>query len=141
MLTVEDILMAKGPDVIVGSPTTTVREAARLMAEAKVGSIVIKHNGHAAGMFTERDLLCRVVAQGKDPATTPLSEVMTSPILSVSLADTVVDCGATMMRTHIRHLAVIEDDSLVGVLSFRDVLTAELTQSRQALEELHTGHA
>lgn len=141
MLTVEDILMVKGPDVIVGSPAMTVREAARLMAQAKVGSIVIQHNGQAAGMFTERDLLCRVVAPGKDPAVTALSEVMTSPIQSVGLADTILDCGAIMMRTHIRHLAVIEDGSLVGMLSFRDVLAAELTQSRQALEESHIGHA
>lgn len=141
MPTVEDILMVKGPDVIVGSPTTTVREAARLMAEAKVGSIVIKRNDYPVGIFTERDLLCRVVAQGKDPAATPLSDVMTSPILSVGLQDSIDACATTMMRTHIRHLAVIEEGSLVGVLSFRDVLTAELSESRRAMDESHVGHA
>ena len=78
MRTVEDILMAKGSEVIVSAHTETVLDAARLMAEAHVGSLVIRQNHQVAGVFTEQDLLRRVVAAGKDPSATPLAQVMSS---------------------------------------------------------------
>ena len=73
MTTVEDILMTKGPDVVVTSSDTTALEAARLMSRANVGSLVIKDGAEIAGVFSERDLLKRVVAAGKDPAAAPLA--------------------------------------------------------------------
>lgn len=137
MQTVEDILMAKGPDVIVASPGTTVLEASRLMAEAKVGSLIVKDDQGVAGIFTERDLLGRVVARSLEPAETVLSEVMSSPVQSVRLTTTVDQVGAAMAKSHIRHLAVMENDALVGVIGLRDVLTAQLREDERQLHELH----
>lgn len=141
MATVEDILMVKGPDVIVASLSTTVQEATQLMVEAGVGSIIIKEGGKAIGIFTERDLLCRVVAVDKRPSATPLSAVMSSPIRSCRLADDIRTCGETLRKGHIRHLAVMENDVLVGLISLRDVLSAELAERQRELDVIKQGAA
>ena len=125
MSTVEDILMVKGPDVIVTDPETTVLEAARLMSEDNVGSIIIRENDEIAGIFTERDLLRRVVAVKKNPETLRLREVMSSPVASCRLEDTVEHCARVFAESKIRHLAVIEDGVLVGLIGLRDIRKAE----------------
>ena len=122
MITVEDVLMHKGPDVVVAEGGATVLDGAKLMAAGKVGSIIIREDGRVLGIFTERDLLCRVVAAGKDPAGTLLREVMTSPVENCHLADDIQDCGRRMAQRHIRHMAVIEDEALVGLIGLRDIL-------------------
>ena len=132
MKTVEDILMAKGSEVIVAAPTDTVLEAARLMAEARVGSVVIRQDDRAChgvapasrvvGLFTERDLLYRVVAAGKDPAATRLADVMSSPVQTCRLGDELAECARRMSAGKIRHLVVVEQDALVGLVSLRDIL-------------------
>jgi len=122
MNTVEDILMAKGSDVIVSLPTDTVLEAARLMAEANVGSVVIRQHDRVVGLFTERDLLRRVAARGKDPATTHLHEVMSAPVQTCRLGDDLNDCARRMKEQRIRHLVVMEQEALIGLISLRDVL-------------------
>jgi CBS domain-containing protein len=122
MRTVEDILMAKGSEVIVSAPTETVLDAARLMAEARVGSVVIRQNDQVAGLFTEQDLLRRVVAAGKGPAATRLAEVMSSPVLTCRLTDDLETCARRMSERNIRHLVVVEQNALVGVISLRDIL-------------------
>ena len=131
MRTVEDILMTKGPDVIVASPDTTVFEAAKMMDTGKVGSVVIKAADELAGIFTERDLMKKVVARGKDPAATPLSDVMTSPLKTCRLSDDVSKVADTMAMERIRHLVVVEQGALVGLISLRDVLSAELRNERK----------
>lgn len=122
MSTVEKILNRKGPDVITAPPSTTVDEAARLMAQADVGCIMVKQGNQLYGIFTERDLLKRVVGAGKNPSTTVLAEVMTGIVQSCRLADSVQHVRDIMNRRQIRHLPVIEDGSLVGMISLRDIL-------------------
>ncbi len=136
MLTVEDILLIKGPDVMVATSTITVLEATRQMAEAGVGSVVIEDSAGADGIFTERDLLKRVVVVGRDPATTLLSEVMSSPVATCSLSTTVRDALNGMFEKHFRHLVVQEDGGLVGLIGVRDVLAALLREDEDRIEEL-----
>ncbi|MFP4053236.1 MAG: cyclic nucleotide-binding/CBS domain-containing protein [Phycisphaerae bacterium] len=132
MKTVEDILMSKGPDVMVATPDTTITEAVKMMVEAKCGCLVILDGHRPVGIFSERDLLTRVVAVGKDPATLPVKEVMTASLRSVGLQTPVRQCARLMQEHHIRHLAIIEEDALVGMISFRDVLAAELEEAETA---------
>jgi len=136
MSTVEDILMIKGPDVIVAAPDSTVEEAATLMGQANVGSVVIKDGETVAGIFTERDMLKRVIAKGLDPQVTRLSEVMSSPVKDCSLDETVVACAQRLKQDYIRHLAVIEDGALVGLIGLRDVMSAQLRADAERIEEL-----
>lgn len=125
MITVEDILMGKGPDIIVATSTTTVLETAKLMAEDNIGSVIIRDGDEINGIFTERDLLCRVVAAGKDPSTIVLGEVMSSPVNACRLDDDVRKCARVLAETNTRHLAVVENDALVGLISLRDVQAAQ----------------
>ncbi len=136
MHTVEQILMVKGPDVIVALPSTTVREAARLMAEDNVGSIIIRDQDGVKGIFTERDLLRRVVARGKDPRTTCLEDVMSSPVSSCHLEDDVRECARIFSEKHIRHLAVVEEESVLGLIGLRDIQTAIIQDEEQKIERL-----
>ena len=136
MLTVEDILMVKGPDVIIAAPSQSIYDAVRLMAEANVGSVVVKDGDKIEGIFTERDLLKRVVAKGKDPATTELAEVMSSPVKSCRLADKITDIGKLLTSEHIRHIAVVEQDALIGLLGLRDIMAAEHTTDKETIEQL-----
>jgi len=122
MITVKDVLMHKGPDVVVAEGGATVLAGAKLMAAARAGSVIIREEGRVLGIFTERDLLCRVVAAEKDPKVTELREVMSTPVESCRLADTMEDCARRMADRRLRHLVVVEDDVLVGVVSFRDTL-------------------
>jgi len=133
MATVEDILMSKGPDVIVMSPLTTVQEAVMLMCEANVGAVVIKRQDEVCGIFTERDLLRRVVVPGRAPERTELHEVMTSPVRGVPLNTDVRECGEILTREHLRHLAIIENDTLLGIVGLRDVLAWELAEDERLL--------
>ncbi len=129
MKTVEDILMVKGPDVLVIDSDSTVLEAAELMAHANVGSVIVREGGAPVGIFTERDLLRRIVAGHKDPASTQLSAVMSLPVKICSLSDEICECARVMDESHIRHLAVIEDGALIGVISQRDVQAAQLREA------------
>ena len=126
MNTVEEILMIKGPDVIVVNSTTTVFEAAKLMAEDNVGSVIVRDEDDLLGIFTERDLLRRVVARGKDPKTLTMNDVMSSPVKCCTLQDTVSYCAQVFATSRIRHMAVVEDGTLVGMVGLRDLHIDEI---------------
>lgn len=101
-------------------PDTTVAEAARMMTSFNDGSMAVVEGSRIVGIFTERDLMRRVVVEGLDPASTPLSEVMTSPVFSVT-DETSIREATKMMRTHhIRHLPVVDErGDYVGMLALR----------------------
>jgi len=140
MTTVEQILMEKGPATIVADPATTVFDAARLMTEDNVGAIVVREAGTVVGIFTERDLMRRVVAVDKDPKTLVMADVMSSPVMSCRLEDDVRHCSKLLSDSRIRHLAVIEDGVLVGLISSRDIQTAEIREDEQRIDQLlHSG--
>ena len=136
MATIEEILTIKGPDVVIAPSTATVYEAARLMADANVGSVIVQDGEDVLGIFTERDLLQRVVAAGNDPAKTPLSQVMSAPVKSCGLQDDLQACTRRLTEADIRHLAVIEDGHLIGLIGLRDLMAAELSLCQKRLAGL-----
>ncbi len=121
MSKVESILLIKGPDVICIRADATVRSAVDRMIESNVGCLVVEQDVKPVGIFTERDLLRRVVGAGKDPETTCISEVMTSPVHSCKPTDDIEKCF-DILRTHeYRHLLVMDKGEPLGVISLRDV--------------------
>jgi CBS domain-containing protein len=101
--------------------TATVREAVNLMAERRIGAVPIVDGGQLIGIFTERDVITRVVAPGRDPNTTPIGEVMTPNPDTVKSSDSVVHALEMMNSRRYRHLPVVDRDKLVGIVSIRDL--------------------
>jgi len=105
----------------------TVLEVAQAMVARNIGAVPVLREGRLAGIFSERDLMTRVVAEGRDPQTTRIEEVMTENPLTVSPTESVENCMALMRRHGFRHLLISEGDRLLGVVSLRDVLLQDLT--------------
>ncbi len=115
--------------------STTVRDAARNMAERHIGAVLIGSGGRLEGIFTERDLLIRVVARGLDPDITPLSAVMTADPDTVG-PDDLASLALERMRTSgYRHVPVVEDDAVVGIVSLRDLYAAAKRELEEDLQQ------
>jgi len=104
------------------TPEISVYEAATRMADAKIGALVVLSDGKLVGIFTERDVLYRVVAKEKNPSTTKISEVMTRDVAVCDANETYEACLAQMRKLGCRHMPIVEGDQLLGVLSIRDLL-------------------
>jgi CBS domain-containing protein len=108
------------------TPGASVREAARLMSENHIGALLVMEEGRLAGIFTERDALNRVLAEGRDPDSTLLSEVMTRDPVTLSPQTAATQALRLMGEIGFRHLPVVEDDEVFGIISLRDFVGVEL---------------
>lgn len=119
---ISDVLRAKGGRMLTTSPDCTVAQAVRLMNEAGFGSVTVLEGGRLAGIFTERDVLARVIDAERDPVTTLVDEVMTPDPLCIGPDALVEDVIVLITENHCRHLPVVEDGSLVGLISIGDLM-------------------
>ncbi len=108
------------------APSASVREAVRLMSENHIGALLAMDEGRLAGIFTERDALNRVLGEGRDPDSTPLSDVMTRDPLTLSPQTAATQALRLMGEVGFRHLPVVEDDEVYGIISLRDFVGVEL---------------
>ena len=106
----------------------TVLEVARMMVEHNIGAVPVLQHGQLAGIFSERDLMSRVVVNGKDPSHTPVSQVMTEDPLTVAPNDALETCMTLMKRHGFRHLPVCNGRELKGVVSLRDIILHDLDE-------------
>ena len=111
-------------EVIVISPEATVLEAAKLMVEKDVGSLVVKGEKGELGIITERDILRRVVAQEKDPRKVKVKDIMSTPIITCTPETTIDEAAALMATSRIRRLPVIDNDKVVGIITAYDIAKA-----------------
>ncbi len=117
-------------------PSASVTEAARKMARAHKGAVLVESGGRLRGIFTERDLLMRVVAEGLDPATTRLEQVMTDKLV-VGDADEPYQWGLDrMVQAGCRHLPLVQGGRVVGMVSRRDLMAAEIRDLEQELDRV-----
>jgi CBS domain-containing protein len=123
---ISDLL--KNQITISAEPDQTVLEVATLMVEHNVGAVPVLSDGNLAGIFSERDLMIRVVVGGKDPARTKVSQVMTDDPLTVAPNDSLETCMTLMKRHGFRHLPVCAGRELKGVISLRDILLRNLDE-------------
>jgi len=137
MSTVQTILEKKGPQVYRISEDQTVLDAARLMNEHRIGALVVTRGGKLVGIFTERDILCRIVAAQRDPARTLVREVMTSPVACCTPQTRREECRAVMRSRRLRHLPVVDGDRLVGMVSIGDVLEAAEADQVETIRYLY----
>jgi signal-transduction protein with cAMP-binding, CBS, and nucleotidyltransferase domain len=107
----------------------TAREAAQLMKEKKIGSLLIKGYEGYVGIVSERDLVYKVVGDGLDPNTTPLSSIMTESILSIEKSASSSEASILMLEYKINHLVITENEDIVGILSIKDLVQTKEKQS------------
>jgi len=135
--TVRDILGKKGSEVIAVAPTETVLRAAQLMSDRGIGGLVVTEGGRPVGIFTERDILRRVVAQRLDPATTRVADAMTAPVIGCAPDTSIDECAAMMTAKRIRHLPVVDQQRLSGVITIGDVLAFQVSEQQATIEYMH----
>ncbi|MDW8083596.1 MAG: CBS domain-containing protein [Candidatus Caldarchaeum sp.] len=114
---------------VVRAPLITVEghvsiiEAAKVMAEHKISGVVVTHNGEPKGLITERDIVAKVVAAGRDPAKTKALEVMSTPLITIDIEASLLEAVDLMNRKKVRRLIVTEEDRVVGLFTIRDVIS------------------
>lgn len=135
MITVLDILKGKGSVVYSVPPSATVLDALQAMADHNIGAILVMQAGKVLGIFSERDHARRVVLEKKSEST-KIAEVMTEDIYFVSPQNTAEECMAQMTDKHIRHLPVVEDEKVVGVISIGDLVKAQISHQQDLIRNL-----
>ncbi len=138
MPTAEDILARKGRDVVSMVAEESVLSAAHLMNERGIGGIVVTNKGEIVGMFTERDVLRRVLAEKRDPSATPLREVMSAPVVSCRPDTKLEECGAVMTTKRIRHLPVADERGLAGIITSGDILAFQVEDHEATIQYLNS---
>ena len=136
MLTVKDLLSRKGNETFFIDPHYTVYQALQLMAVYDVGALLVIENKELRGIFSERDYARKVVLKGKHEHNTLVEEVMVRHLLSVGPEDNVEDCMKFMTDKHIRHLPVLENDKLIGIISIGDVVKGMIDQQKTTINDL-----
>ncbi len=136
MTFVRQILQAKGQDTWTIDPDATVLQALEVMAAHNIGALVVTEEDEVVGIFSERDYARRVVLHGKASSSTLISEVMTPEVICVNPEQTVDKCMAVMSDKHIRHLPVLENDRLVGVISIGDVVKTIISDQQVMINHL-----
>ncbi len=128
-MNVATILKAKGQAVSTARPDASLLDIAAKLAAKKIGAIVVVgDNGHVAGIISERDIIRAIAARGADALSAPISEVMTRDIVSCRENTTLDDIMSTMTQGRFRHLPVIEDGALVGIVSIGDVVKNHIAE-------------
>jgi CBS domain-containing protein len=120
--------LIKNQDTFQAELGHTVIETVRAMVERNIGAVPVVHNGRLVGIFSERDLMQRVVAEGRDTRSTCIAEVMTDDPLTISTTQDLDSCMALMRRHGFRHLPVCHEGHLVGMVSLRDILLQDLNE-------------
>lgn len=136
MRTVRQLLESKSPETFSISPDAPVIDAIRLMAEKRVGAVLVLQAGTLAGILSERDYARKIVLEGRSSKTTPVRDIMTSQVITVSPDDNAQLCMQTVTRNRIRHLPVVENGEVLGVISIGDLLAAVIEQQQQDLDQL-----
>ncbi|MCX6545296.1 MAG: CBS domain-containing protein [Acidobacteria bacterium] len=129
-------MLVSGSEVFTVSPDTTVLDALRLMADKDVGAVVVLSNSRLVGIFTERDYARKVVLVGKASRNLPVSEIMSTDVVTIDPSWTTDRCMALMDERRIRHLPVVDGGKVVGVVSIRGVVSAIVAEQRYTIQHL-----
>ena len=139
MSTLRHILQLKGNDVWSISPTATVLEALRMMADKDVGALLVMDADHLVGMISERDYARKVILQGKSSRDTLVGEIMTSKVITIHPDQTVQECMGLMSDHRIRHVPVVDEgEHVLGVVSIGDVLKDIIYVQKRRIKEMET---
>jgi CBS domain-containing protein len=135
--TVGSVLRQKAGKVLSIPPGASVYQAIEVMAEKSVGALLVMDGEQLLGIVSERDYARKVVLQGHSSKDTPVSTIMSSPVLTVTRQHTVGECLRIITDKHFRHLAVMEQGTVVGVVSIGDLVNCIISEQEQTIKHLH----
>jgi CBS domain-containing protein len=135
--TIGAVLKQKTGDVLSVAPDASVYQAIEIMAEKGVGALLVMEHGQLLGIVSERDYARKIVLQGHNSKDTPVSAIMSSPVFTVTRQHTVGECLRIITDKHFRHLAVVEQGAVVGVVSIGDLVNCVITEQEQTIRHLH----
>lgn len=136
MRQVKHLIADKGGMIVSTSAQTPVLAAIRLMSEHYVGALLVMHDDRLAGIVSERDYARKVVLKGRSSADTPVGDIMTVEVITVTPEDTVEHCMRVCTDKRIRHLPVLDGTRVVGVLSIGDLVKAVISEQSEQIEHL-----
>ena len=136
MTVVKQLLQNKGQSVWSVQPGDTIRSALQLMADKNVGALMVTANEQLVGIFSERDYVRKVCLQGKLDLDTPVSEFMTSHVFTITPESSIEECMALMTEKHIRHLPVLKEGRLAGIISIGDVVKEVISDRELMIQHL-----
>jgi CBS domain-containing protein len=131
------LLQEKGSAVFTISPDTTVYDALAIMANREIGALIVMNGDRIEGIVSERDYARKVILQGRSSRETPVRDIMTSGLLSVGPAESVDECMRLMTENKVRHLPVISEGRLMGIVSLGDLVKWIITSQRDTIQHLH----
>jgi len=136
MKLISHLLERKGRHIISVRPDASVLDAIRLMAEKNIGAVLVMEGDHLRGIMSERDYARKVIVKGRSSNSTLVADIMTVAVVTTSSAETVNNCMSLMTDKRIRHLPVVDDDVVVGVISIGDLVQAIISDQQEAIEQL-----
>jgi CBS domain-containing protein len=136
MKLVQHLLDRKGGDVISIAGDASVFDAIKVMAERSVGSLLVMEGGKIVGIVTERDYARKVILLGRSSETTTVAAIMSTEVITATAEQTVRECMALMTEKRIRHLPVVADDKVIGLISIGDLVQAIISDQQQEIEQL-----
>jgi len=136
MKLVKHLLDNKGRQIISVAPQDSVLDAIKLMAEKGIGALIVMQDDKLVGIMSERDYARKVIIKGRSSQSTHVDEIMTSDVLTTSSSQTVNDCMNTMTEKKIRHLPVVEDDKVIGMISIGDLVEAIISDQQEEIQQL-----
>ncbi len=137
MLKVMDVLKSKDNNIWSVSPQETAYKALEIMADKNIGALLVIDEGQIVGVFSERDYARKVILKGKSSKETNVGELMSSPVIYISPEKSIEECMALMTTTRHRHMPVIENGKLIGLVSIGDVVNAIITTQKITIQDLN----
>ena len=138
MTHVRHLLDRKGRAIYSVKPDDPVLEAIRLMAEHHVGALLVMDGARLAGIVSERDYARKIILKGRSSADTPVSQIMSTPVLTVVPQSSVQECVELMTEHRVRHLPVVESGRVIGVVSIGDLVKAVIQDQQETIEQLES---
>jgi len=135
---VKHLLDRKGRSIIAVKPGDSVLDAIRVMAEKNIGAVVVMENDDLLGIMSERDYARKVIVKGRASDNTPVADIMTADVLTASGTETVNHCMGVMTERKIRHLPVVEGDTVVGMISIGDLVEAIIADQQEEIQQLES---
>jgi CBS domain-containing protein len=136
MRTVRHLLESKAPEVFAIGPDQPVLDAIKLMADKRIGAVLVMQAGRLIGILSERDYARKIVLQGRSSADTPVRDIMTADVVSVRLTDTTDHCMQLVTNRRIRHLPVLDGEAVLGVVSIGDLVKAVIEDQQVEIAQL-----